>query len=446
MKKILFIFILSLAASFNLAAQTPSDVLAKVDGLDITAVYLPTQVRDEYLSLPKTLAELRGELFDSMVSEILLDLEATSRKTSVRELAETEITRKTAEPTAEQIQVIYDANRRGFGPRSLEEVRPQIVNYLRARARDDVRRTFVDSLKPKYKYTAGKDLASAAPADVVVTVGGRAVTRSEFEGRYAGQIFETEAHVYDDVLQAVEYTLFNAVISSEAKSLNIEAGDLIAREITDKMRNFTQEERAALEIGFKDRLFAKYKVEILVRAPKAPVLNISVDGEPTIGPASAPVTVVMFSDFECPSCAAAHPVLKSVIAEFAGKVRFVVKDFPLESIHPQALPAAVAASAAAKQGKYFEYVDFLYKNQGSFSKDAFKSFAASVGLNMQRFEVDFTDSAATDEARNDYAEGESLGVDGTPSIFVNGVKLRRGLSAEILRAAIKSALEAPAAR
>lgn len=446
MKTIIFISLLSLASSLGVSAQKPSDVLAKVDGLDITAVYLPAEARDEYLALPKTLAEVRGELFESMVSETLLGLEAASRKISVRELAELEISKKSPEPTAEQIQRVYDENRGAFGPRTLDDVRSQIANYLRARTRDDIRRSFVESLKPKFKFVPGKDVASAAQGDVLVTIDGKPVTRGDFESRYAAQIFETEASVYDNVIAAVEYILFNGVLSSEAKSLNVDAGDIIAREITDKMRSFTPEERAALETGLRNRLFAKYKVEMLVKAPRAPILKISVEGEPSIGPASAPVTVVMFSDFECPSCAAAHPVLKRVIGEFGDKVRFVVKDFPLETIHPQALPAAAAASAAAKQGRYFEYVDLLYKNQGSFSREAFKSFAASIGLNMQRFEVDFTDSAVAEEARKDYAEGESLGVDGTPSIFVNGVKLRRGLSAETLRASIKSALDSAAAK
>lgn len=436
--------ILTLAAIALLAGaahgQKATDVFAVADGRRITAADMPQQLRDEYLGLPAALGRLRTELLAEMVSDILMDLEAKARNTTLRELEQEEIFRKAGEPTAEMVQNLYEVNRQAFGPRSFDEVRPQLTVYLRERSREEARRRFIETLKPKFKFSAGKDPSDAGSSDMVATVGGRPVTKAELEARYAGRIFEAEAEVYDALEQTVTYTVFEALIGIEAKSRGIDASDLIAREITDRLREYTFEERAALETALKRSLFSKYKAELLLKAPRAPQSSIPLDDDPVKGPAEALVTVVMFSDFQCPACAAAHPVLKQVVAEFGAKVRLAVKDFPLETIHPEALSAALAANAAAKQGKYFEYVEFLYGNQTSLSRDRYKEFAAAVGLNMQRFDVDFSDRAAADEVRKDYAEGVAAGVGGTPSIFVNGVRIRKGASAENLRSAISAAL------
>jgi protein-disulfide isomerase len=147
----------------------------------------------------------------------------------------------------------------------------------------------------------------------------------------------------------------------------------------------------------------------------------------------------MFSDFQCPACSRTHPVLKRVIADFPGKVRFVVRDYPLESIHPNAFNAALAANAAAKQGKFIEYAEKLYTNQDSLDKASLTKFAADLGLNVKQFEIDFSDAANAAEIKQDQADGESLGVNSTPTIFVNGVKVH-SISASAFRRAIDRAL------
>ena len=121
---------------------------------------------------------------------------------------------------------------------------------------------------------------------------------------------------------------------------------------------------AGLESALRKRLFTKYKVKLMVHEPVPVARDISVDDDPATGKATASVTVVMFSDFQCSACSATHPVLKKVLGEYGDKVRFVVRDFPLESIHENAFRAALAANAARAQNKYFEYIDVLYRNSG----------------------------------------------------------------------------------
>jgi protein-disulfide isomerase len=439
-----FLAVLFVAAAVH--AQKATDVFAVVNGTPITAADMPPQVLGEYMKLPRRISTERSEFFKDFVAEVLIEQEAKARGVSARSLTESEVTAKTPEPTPAQIEALFEANRQAFGPRSLDDVRPQLLNYLRGRLRLETRDAFVETLKTKFKAAEGKDINTAAPAETVLNAAGKAFTRRDFDDRFGIRVYDIEADFYEALGEVLESTVFDTVVSLEAKALGIGPGDVIAREITDKMRAFTQEERAGLEFALWNRLRTKYKVDIRLRAPAAPKSVIPVDDDPSTGPLNAAVTVVMFSDFECPACAAAHPVIKGVVAEFAGKVRFVVKDFPLESIHPQAFDAALAANAAAKQGKYFEYTELLYNNQKSLTRDSYKAFGKAVGLNMERFELDFTDPKAADEVRADQADGERFGVNGTPTLFVNGVKIRGGISVEKLRETISEALKPAAAR
>jgi protein-disulfide isomerase len=217
----------------------------------------------------------------------------------------------------------------------------------------------------------------------------------------------------------------NTLVADEAKALGIGADALLAREITDKMKDFSDEERDELTDALRKRLFAKYNVNILYKEPPVLVQNISVDDDPATGPVNAPVTVVMFSDFQCPACSAFHPMLKKAMAAFPGKIRFVVRDYPLETRHQHAFRAAQAAYAANVQGKFAEYADILYTHQDALDDDSLRKYADQLGLNLKQFEIDFNSEKSAAEIRHDIADGDSYGVAGTPTIYVNGVSVRK---------------------
>jgi protein-disulfide isomerase len=147
----------------------------------------------------------------------------------------------------------------------------------------------------------------------------------------------------------------------------------------------------------------------------------------------------MFSDFECSACSATHPVLKKVLTAYPENVRLVVRDFPLESVHPNAFKAALAANAARAQGKFFEYIEILYSNQQSLDDTSLKKYAGELGLNLKQFELDLASEKAAAEIRKDMADGTRFGARGTPTIFVNGVRVHH-ISSESLRRAIDRAL------
>jgi protein-disulfide isomerase len=152
------------------------------------------------------------------------------------------------------------------------------------------------------------------------------------------------------------------------------------------------------------------------------------------------VTVVMFSDFQCSACSATHPVLQKVLAEYGDKIRFVVRNFPLTTIHENAYQAALAANAANAQGKFFEYTEILYRNQDALDIESLKKYAGESGLNLSQFELDLQSERAAETLRKDMADGRSYGITGTPTIFVNGVKVRV-ITTDGFREAINKALK-----
>jgi hypothetical protein len=284
-------------------------------------------------------------------------MEAAAQKMSVKKLLEAEIAAKVADPSAEQIKAVYDANQDRLGNKPLAEVRPQIVAFLRREPEQKAMENFIAALMAKYKPTFDKDVnaPNLKPSDILATVGLKQITVKNFEDANRLALYETEAKIFD----LVEHSLIDAVASellvTESVEQQITPGAIIAREVTDKMKDYTDEERFALEAALNNRLFTKYNAKFLIKEPEPVAQNISTDDDPAQGAENAPVTIVMFSDFQCSACAAVHPVLKRAMAEYKDKIRFVVRDFPLESIHENAFQAAQAANAANAQGKFFEY-------------------------------------------------------------------------------------------
>jgi len=177
---------------------------------------------------------------------------------------------------------------------------------------------------------------------------------------------------------------------------------------------------------------------MLLTEPEPPVQEVGTTGEPARGELNAPVTVVEFTDFQCPACAGMQPVLDQVLPTYGNRVRFVVRNFPLAK-HVNARKAAEAADAANAQGKFFEYTTILFKRQSALDVPSLKKYASEVGLDRARFDADLDGGKYADEVKHDLDDGAINGIDSTPTIFINGVKLLE-LSPEGLRAAIDKAL------
>lgn len=145
------------------------------------------------------------------------------------------------------------------------------------------------------------------------------------------------------------------------------------------------------------------------------------------GNVDAPVTLVEYSDFQCPACAAFQPVLKEILATYGEKLRFEYKHYPLP-VHPYAQQAAIAAEAAGQQGKFFEYHDALFEKQAEWSKSptpvtSFTKYAEELNLDVEKFKQHQKSALLRDIVRADLNEAKELGLTGTPTFYLNGEKM-----------------------
>ena len=159
-----------------------------------------------------------------------------------------------------------------------------------------------------------------------------------------------------------------------------------------------------------------------------PIVKISADDDPVIGDPNATISIIEFSDFQCPFCARFHiQTLPSILEEYVdqGKVKLVFRDFPIQNIHPNALPASVAAECANEQGKFKEMHDKLFDNQQEWSglemtKTVllFSQYALEIGVEQEIFDSCLTSGKYIEEIRNDLNDGRDYGVSGTPGFFI----------------------------
>lgn len=163
------------------------------------------------------------------------------------------------------------------------------------------------------------------------------------------------------------------------------------------------------------------------------IRNISIDDDPMKGDPNAPITIIEFSDFQCPFCAKFHQSTLVQIEQnyiSTGKVNFVYRDFPIQSIHPNAVTAALASECADDQGKFWEIHDMIFENQRNWqglqiaqSASLFKEYAIELGLNIDEFDSCMISGKHFEEIQNDLNDGRAYGVTGTPGFFVGNEKI-----------------------
>jgi protein-disulfide isomerase len=169
--------------------------------------------------------------------------------------------------------------------------------------------------------------------------------------------------------------------------------------------------------------------------------DVEVGRAPVRGPDDAKVTIVEFSDFQCPFCAKVGPTLKKIEEEYGDKVRIAFKQLPLD-FHAKAVPASKAALAAAKQGKFWEMHDLIFANQKELGTEKYSAWASELGLDVEQFKKDMASEDIQKWIDSDKLEAAKLGVTGTPSFFVNGYFLSGAQPFEAFKVAIDKQLGA----
>ena len=166
-------------------------------------------------------------------------------------------------------------------------------------------------------------------------------------------------------------------------------------------------------------------------------MPVSDDRDHIQGLASAPVTLVEYGDYQCPFCGAAYPILKDVQARMGDGLRFVFRNFPISTSHPNAELAAEAAEAAAVQGRFWEMHDLLYENQDRLGGEDLHAYAERLGLDLETFDRELAGHAYAARVREDFMSGVHSGVNGTPTFYLNGSRYDGSYETESLLAALR---------
>ena len=188
---------------------------------------------------------------------------------------------------------------------------------------------------------------------------------------------------------------------------------------------------------YVDQLKAKTPVRVMLEPPRQ---KVAAAGSASRGPASAPIEIIVFSDFQCPYCLRAHPTVNQVLSTYGDRMRLVYRHYPLPN-HPNARPAAEASQCAAEQGQFWQYYDRLFADQSKLSDEGLKQSAAALGMDAGRFNVCFDTHKYKDQVETDIKDGNDAGVSGTPAFFINGRMLTGAQPFEAFKRIIDEELE-----
>jgi protein-disulfide isomerase len=304
---------------------------------------------------------------------------------------------------------------------------------------------------------ASMGLASAQDSEAVAEIKGEKITRAELHEQESGMLLQARYDFYKAEQRALDELIARRLLENEARRQHLSVEELLKREVDDKVQDLTEEqlrtvyEAIAPQEAFEamrdkiqdsvraqrvkkarrdyiDSLREKANVLVLLAPPSA---DFAVGNAARLGPASAPVQLVEFADFECPYCIKVYPELKKLKAEFGDRISLVYKDFPLP-MHAHAEKAAEAARCAGVQNKFWPYHDRLFSST-QIDVPQLKQFATDLGLDMAKFNICLDSGQQAAAVQKDAAEAKKIGLSGTPSFFLNGHFFTGALQYEDLR-------------
>jgi protein-disulfide isomerase len=285
------------------------------------------------------------------------------------------------------------------------------------------------------------------PSVPAALVAGKAISTQQVDDLVRSQLMDLRAREHQLRSQALDALVTQALLEKEAEARGLTPEALHKAEIEDKATVTDAEAKAfyaankarfgatseadalgQIEAGlgqqrqnerrtaFARELKAKYEVKLLLEPYR---VAVETGNAPARGNPKAPVTIVEFSDFQCPYCVRARPTVKKVREEYGDKVRFVFRHFPLD-FHAQAQKAGEAAACAGEQGKFWEMHDLLWENTSKLQVADLKAHAATLGLDAAAFGACLDSGRYASLVESDLAAGQGYGVSGTPAFFVNG--------------------------
>lgn len=300
--------------------------------------------------------------------------------------------------------------------------------------------------KPNYVF---KD--NAPRAGIVAKINGEEITEEVLIGDDKMDFIDLKKKEYDLKMDRLNRLLIEKLVGAEAKKANLSLEEFIDKkvisgkvkvstaefdkfvtqrripkdQINDKMKEQVMQylegmKRQELLQGYVAKLTKSNPVEVYFSKPKL-TMDVDFGNGPSFGPDSAPVTIVEFSDFQCPFCSRGAESVTQIKKKYGNKVRVAFRHFPLP-MHPEARPASEASMCVHEQNKdkFWPYHDLLFKNQNKLDNESLEKYAKDVGVNMEKFKECFGSKRYAQQVQDDLSYGEKLGVRSTPTFFING--------------------------
>ena len=301
---------------------------------------------------------------------------------------------------------------------------------------------------------------------VIAEVDGIQITLADFEQKHPAALFQARNDFYIAERKAVEEFIDDYLLERQAQKENVTVAQLLERHVNNTIAKdpdesalrvyhegldtkepfeavrekiveaIRQRRIARAKAAYLQALRSQAKIAVQITPPRVP---ISLDHTPVRGVAGAPLTLVEFADYECPYCQQVEPALNKLEVEYKGRIAFAYKNFPL-SIHPHAQKAAEAAECAGLQKKYWEYHDLLLKTPG-FEVPQLKARARELGLETRSFDACLDSGERSEAVQGDSEEALKLGLQGTPSFFLNGRFFSGIMTYEELRRVVDEELQ-----
>ena len=310
-------------------------------------------------------------------------------------------------------------------------------------------------------------MGSAKDGSVAVEIDGSKITLGDIESKHPGSMFQARNSLYQAQKKAAEEYVDEYLLDREAKKEGLTVEELLKKHVDSTIAKDPSEDALHVyyegvdtkepyeavrqkiidslrgvritraKAAYMKTLHDKANVAVVLQAPRAPV---SLKDTPVRGDANAPVMLVEFADYECPSCQQVQPLLEKIEAEFKGKIAFAYKDLPLPQ-HPHAQKAAEAAHCAGNQGKYWEYHDMLFKTK-ELKVPQLKEHAQALKLDMQKFNKCLDSGEPAPMIKAALTEAATFQLPGTPSLFLNGRFIGGGMPLEQFKTVIEDELKA----
>ena len=291
--------------------------------------------------------------------------------------------------------------------------------------------------------------ATGTDEKIVAKINGVAISDAEITDRVKDRLQKVEAQIYDIKKSGLDDMIEEKLLEAEASKKKMSVDELLKAEVESKVEEPTESEIdtfyemykkkfqnkplsevkkdliAQIKNTKKSTAYNKFiaslkkesKVEILIKRPR---IQVSAADAPSKGNPKAPIQIIEFSEFQCPFCKKARPVVDQILSTYKDKVFYSFRDFPL-SFHKQARKASMAALCAGDQGKYWEYNSKLFENQSDLDPDSLKKHAKEIGLNEKKFESCLESDKYEKTIDQSIADGSKAGVSGTPAYFINGI-------------------------